>query len=84
MRRNSNSGLIEHFLHRLVTVKTSEGFIAKGTLWRVDPNHEHYQPIGNLILADRTIIRGNQVQAICSMHSSHFVRARPTKPYKGV
>jgi len=58
--------LLERFIHRLVTVKTSEGFAVEGSIWRVDPNDEHYQPIGNLILANRTIIRGNYVSAICT------------------
>lgn len=57
--------ILQPFLHRLVTVKTSEGHVVEGCLWRVAPNNEHYQPIGNLIFSNKTLVRGNYVEAIC-------------------
>ena len=57
--------LVQPFLHRRVTVKAA-GFSIEGSLWRMDSNTTHNPPgLGNLILSDRTVIKGSMVEAIC-------------------
>jgi len=51
------------FLNKHVSVKLREGFTIEGTLIHVDSSQKH-NGIGNLILADKTIIRGSHVQHV--------------------
>jgi small nuclear ribonucleoprotein (snRNP)-like protein len=74
------------FLHRHVAIKLREGPVIEGKLIHIDISQKH-NGIGNLILADRTIIRGSYVQHIAFLkqkrrvekaacHSNTFKRER--------
>ena len=52
------------FLNRHVIVKAAK-FAIRGTLKGVDPSEQH-SGLGNLVLEDSSIIRGNSVYAICT------------------
>ena len=52
--------LIHQFLNQHVSVKVKEGFTVQGVLIHVDISQKHGE-IGNLILSDKTIIRGSHV-----------------------
>ena len=52
------------FLNKHVSVKVKEGFTVEGVLIHVDGSLAHNGGIGNLILSDKTIIRGSHVQHV--------------------
>jgi len=52
--------LIYSFLNKHVSVKVKEGYAIEGTLVHVDSSQKH-NGIGNLILANGTIIRASHV-----------------------
>jgi len=52
--------MIRNFLNKHVSVKVKEGFTVEGTLVHVDNSQKH-NGIGNLILANGTIIRASHV-----------------------
>ena len=56
--------LIKRFLRRHVIVKASE-FTIEGKLMYADSSRQH-RGLGNLILADGRIIRGNMIYAVCT------------------
>jgi len=58
--------MIRSFLNKNVSVKVKEGFTVEGTLVHVDSSLAHNGGIGNLILSDKTIIRGSHVQHIAT------------------
>jgi len=55
--------MIRKFLNQHVHVKVKEGFTVQGVLIHVDISQKHGE-IGNLILSDKTIIRGSHVQHV--------------------
>jgi len=55
--------MIRSFLNKNVSVKVKEGFTVEGMLLHVDGSQKH-NGIGNLILSDKTIIRGSHVQHV--------------------
>jgi len=60
-----SSSIVDNFLNRCVQIKVKEGYIIEGVLLHVDYSQKH-NGIGNLVLADRTIIRGSHVQHIAT------------------
>ena len=56
--------LIKRFFGSNVIVKAAK-FAIRGTLKGVDPSEQH-SGLGNLVLEDSSIIRGNSVYAICT------------------
>jgi len=55
--------MIRKFLNQHVSVKVKEGFTVEGMLIHVDSSQKH-NGIGNLILTDKTIIRGSSMQHV--------------------
>ena len=57
--------LLYGFLHRQVVVKCVDEIRIEGELKHVDRSEEHHDSLGNLILANNAVVRGNLVLAVC-------------------
>ena len=56
--------MIRSFLNKHVAIRLREGLTIEGMLIHVDGSLAHNGGIGNLILSDKTIIRGSHVQHV--------------------